>query len=305
MSSKRLIIVEDERITALDLRQRLQKLGYTVVACVADGASALRIAGESAVDLALMDINIEGPMDGIDTAMQLRERHGVPSIFLTAYGDDAILQRALGSQPYGYLIKPFDARELHATIQTALLRHDIHRELSRGSEHNDYLAHHDPLTGLPNRLLFADRLDHALELAKRNTSRCALLFIDLDGFKAVNDTLGHECGDQLLQQLAMRMRKLLRRSDTLARLGGDEFVVVMEESINSREDAFSLAGKLLEVAASPVDTQRGIARVSASIGIAVYPEDGERVETLIVAADQAMYAAKRNGRNQIGFARRD
>jgi diguanylate cyclase len=301
MPGHRILIIEDERITALDLRQRLEKMGYVVVAGVADGASALS-AAEKGVDLALVDIHIEGDMDGIETAAQLRERHGIPSVFLTAYGDDSILRRALTSQPYGYLIKPFDARELHATLQTALVRHEFERDLRKGSEHNDYLAHHDSLTGLPNRLLFVDRLGHALDLARRSLSRCAVLFIDLDGFKSVNDGLGHDCGDQLLQVLAARMRRALRRSDTLARLGGDEFVVVMEESVSSRDDARNLAEKLLEVAASPVSTHRGVAQVSASIGIAVYPEDGGDAAALISAADQAMYSAKQKGRNQWCYA---
>ena len=305
MPGNRILIVEDERITALDLRQRLEKQGYVVVACVASGAAALQVAHTSGVDLALMDIHIEGPMDGIETAARLREEHDSPTVFLTAFGDDATLGRALSTQPYGYLIKPYDARELHASLQTALARHDIERALMKGNQHYDYLAHHDPLTGLPNRLLFEDRLAHAIDLARRGISHCALLFIDLDGFKAVNDTLGHDCGDQVLQVLAARMRRILRRSDTLARLGGDEFVLVMEESVNSHEDAHRLAEKLLEVAASPVSTQRGIARVSASIGIALYPEDGDTSATLTAAADLARYTAKRKGRNQWSSCRQD
>jgi diguanylate cyclase (GGDEF)-like protein len=158
------------------------------------------------------------------------------------------------------------------------------------------LAFRDALTGLPNRLLLADRLHQALQGAKRDGLRVALMFLDLDRFKEVNDTLGHDAGDRLLEALAARIQGCLRSGDTLARLGGDEFVVVLPNVIAVR-DAVSVADKLLAVVASPFDVAGSTLRVSVSIGIAIFPDDAGDSEQLMRAADAAMYRAKQAGRN--------
>lgn len=298
MRSARILIVEDERIVALDMRRRLEDLGYVVVAAVASGAAALLEAQRNGPDLALVDINIEGPMDGIETARQLREQHGVASLFLTAYGDDSILQRAIGSLPLGYLIKPVHMRDLHAALQTALARRDLERALVRYGQQREHQAQHDMLTGLPNRLLFEERLGHALAWATLHRSGCAVLFLDLDGFKEVNDARGHAEGDLLLRAIAGRLRACLRRSDTVARLGGDEFVVLMER-LRDVPVMLRMANNLLAAISAPVPLSGGgEAWVSASIGISRYPEDGEDPASLLRAADQAMYAAKHRGGNR-------
>jgi diguanylate cyclase (GGDEF)-like protein len=161
-------------------------------------------------------------------------------------------------------------------------------------------SHHDPLTGLPNRLLFNDRLDQVLERAAREKQRCALLFLDLDGFKVINDTLGHASGDLLLQSIAVRLKGALRRSDTAARLGGDEFVVIMAD-IAHAEDGAPLARKLLETIAVPIEVAGEQITMSASVGLSVYPDDGADRHALLKAADTAMYNAKAQGRNRYCF----
>jgi diguanylate cyclase (GGDEF)-like protein len=158
------------------------------------------------------------------------------------------------------------------------------------------LAFRDALTGLPNRLLLADRLHQALQGAKRDGLRVALMFLDLDRFKEVNDTLGHEAGDRLLEALAARIQACLRSGDTLARLGGDEFVVVLPNVVAVR-DAISVADKLLAVVASPFHIAGSTLRMSVSIGIAIYPDGAGDPEQLMRAADAAMYRAKQAGRN--------
>jgi len=529
-----IVIVEDERIVALDLSQRLVEMGYRVLRTVARGEDALRAVDALSPDLVLMDINIEGAIDGIEAACRIRETSRTPVVFMTAYAEDETLARAQSSRPYGYLIKPYESRELHATIQVALARHDadaaverseerlrlamdvaglvvwdwdprtdrgtlarpdavpgdlsqllsgfapadresIRATLGRGQpvsgvwpvtdpqanpqagpeaggrwmelnatplagtrlgelrgsvetgvstrvvgllrdvtarrhaeerlrqagivyertadaivmadarrrivsvnpafvaltgwteaealgrdtdtllhdpphpegfwaalatapdghwrgevglrrrdgrllvalqtasrvpeaeddevryvltcsdltsmrraqEQLNYLAHHDVLTGLPNRALLDERLDHELQRARRLGHGVALMFIDLDGFKTINDSLGHAAGDRLLQEVGRRLRASIRDADTAARLGGDEFVVVMTD-LAQPEDASRLADKLLSL-------------LAASIGVAVFPQDGGDRGALMMAADSAMYAAKAGGRNHVAF----
>ncbi|BAE51784.1 EAL domain-containing protein [Paramagnetospirillum magneticum] len=167
-------------------------------------------------------------------------------------------------------------------------------------ERLNYQANHDPLTRLPNRTLFQERLTRALTRAHRNQAIVALLFIDLDFFKQVNDTLGHLAGDILLQQVAERLTSCVRQGDTVARLAGDEFTVILEE-ISEPRDGAVVAHKILSLLAEPFDLQGHEARISSSIGVALYPSDGGDAQTLIKLADAAMYRAKHQGRNACRF----
>jgi diguanylate cyclase (GGDEF)-like protein/PAS domain S-box-containing protein len=534
------MLVEDERIVAFDLKRQLQCFGYTVSAVVASGEQAIIQIDAQRPDLVLMDIHLEGHLDGIEAANQIRAKHQVPVIFLTAYAEDDTLRRALDSRPFGYLIKPCEGRELHATIQMALARREdeiaveqseerlqlalnagslgviewspasnrmqgdlrlgklfgnqllpldeswetfiarvdtedrervqaalnptlinaeavqvefrthgdntlphhieafakaygsagavlrvvgilrdvtqrhkddeqmrqssvvfhataeaivitdaehravaVNTSFSRITGHTEnevigrnpeillrvtpgperfttclaaggsgfwqgevncqrksgeafpawqsvstvrnvagrithfvsafsdvtaiydaqqklhHLAHHDPLTGLPNRLLFNDRLENAIELAGRNGKRCLLLFLDLDGFKLINDTLGHAVGDQLLSQVGERLRNVLRSSDTIARVGGDEFVVLAGST--NPDYAVQLAKKILEQLRLPIMVAGQSISISGSLGIAVFPENGTDPQQLMRAADMAMYTAKAEGRNRYHF----
>ncbi len=547
MASKgTIVVVEDERIVAFDLKNRLEALGYQVDALASSGEQAQQRVELFRPDLVLMDIHLEGEMDGIETAQRIHQRFRTPVVFLTAYAEEETLQRAQATLPFGYLVKPFKSQELHATIQMALARraaelaversetrlrlaldaaelgvwewdaatgqittgghsdtilgsaqeplgdtweaflqrvHPAERDaveavlrealadrfprnlafrylkgngdvgwiethvkgyagvngtparllgvikditerrrmeerlqqagvvfettlegifildathrivavnpaftamtgyapedvvgrdpeeflharrhgdqfyprletaeggqwqgethcrrnngevfpawknvsvvrdaagavthyvaafsdisaLRRAEERLHHLAYHDPLTGLPNRMLFNDRLDQTLERAKRNKGRCALLFLDLDGFKGINDTLGHASGDLLLQTLACRIQQCMRRSDTAARLGGDEFVVIMDD-IAHAEDSIWLARRLLDALAMPVELAGERIAVSASIGMSVYPEDGTDRSALLKAADTALYSAKSQGRNRCCFYTRE
>jgi diguanylate cyclase (GGDEF)-like protein/PAS domain S-box-containing protein len=543
MQPTRVMVVEDERIVALHLRQQLSKLGYQVVGVVASGEQALEKVKELQPDIVLMDIHIEGDLDGIETAARLPAELEIPVVYLTAYSEEATLARARATKPYGYLLKPFAERELHATIQMALERraaglalreseerlrlaldaaemgsweldtatrrllrvgradqifgftpevfsgtwdafleqvHEDDRALVSGefdrvleesalcqvefrglragsgarwlkvqgkmfpakagggrrivgvvqdvterrkaeerlrqaatvleattdgililddqlrvitANHGycamtDYserellgarphlltpeilppetfrafsqalaergqwrseilgrrkgaeefpvltnivavagerdrlthfvavftdmsavrraedelqrLAHYDPVTELPNRLLAVDRLEHSLERAARRHGRVALLFIDLDHFKRINDTLGHDVGDELLRAVAQRMRASVRAEDTVARFGGDEFLVVLED-VERSEHVGRIAGKLLYAIAQPLSLAGTEVAISGSIGISFYPDDGASRDDLIRAADTAMYAAKEMGRQSYSF----
>ncbi|WP_448871523.1 bifunctional diguanylate cyclase/phosphodiesterase [Desulfobulbus propionicus] len=172
----------------------------------------------------------------------------------------------------------------------------IEKELRESQSHLYRLAHHDSLTGLPNRLLFRDRLNQAVSKAERNRTGVAVLFLDLDHFKRINDTLGHDVGDALLVEVAARLQRQCRQSDTVARLGGDEFVFVLE-SISERKDAGVVAAKIMAALAEPVQAGEHRIQVSTSIGIALYPDDAATIDEVIKCADLALYAAKEVGRS--------
>ncbi|MFA7430487.1 MAG: diguanylate cyclase [Rhodospirillaceae bacterium] len=157
-------------------------------------------------------------------------------------------------------------------------------------------ATHDHLTGLPNRFLFLDRAESALRAAQRYGERCAVLYVDLDGFKPVNDTFGHAAGDRVLQGVARRLNDDVRSSDTVARLGGDEFAILLPNC--ALQDAVAMAAKIVASLCVPFELPEGEAKVSASVGIATFPEDADDAKKLLAVADEAMYQAKKGGKNR-------
>ena len=159
----------------------------------------------------------------------------------------------------------------------------------------DFIAHHDSLTGLPNRLQLQLQLEHGVAYARRHDSLLAVLFVDIDHFKSINDTLGHDAGDQVLVQFAQRLRQCVREVDTVARQGGDEFIVLLTE-LHNGADAQQVAEKIMRTIAEPFTINDAPLEVAASIGVAVYPDDDEDIEALIEKADLAMYAAKQRGK---------
>ena len=173
-------------------------------------------------------------------------------------------------------------------------------ERKKSRERLDFLAHHDSLTELPNRTLLNDRLEMAINTAKRRQEKVGLLFIDLDRFKNINDSLGHAAGDQILRQTALRLKKVIRNDDTVARLGGDEFVVLLPR-VHDERDLAEVAIKVREELLKPYLVEEMPLHLSPSIGIAIYPEDGSSPSELIKNADAAMYLAKEKGRNNYQF----
>jgi diguanylate cyclase (GGDEF)-like protein/PAS domain S-box-containing protein len=180
--------------------------------------------------------------------------------------------------------------------------HDVSVARAMGAEMS-HLAQHDILTNLPNRTLLRDRLTQAIVTASRNDSRIAVLFLDLDGFKHINDSLGHATGDRLLQAVAKRLLAAIRTSDTVCRLGGDEFVILLSE-VAYAGDAGVKAGKILSALSAPFDMEQNTLRVTASIGVTTYPEDGQSAELLLRNADLAMYQAKEKGGGNYQFFER-
>ena len=193
--------------------------------------------------------------------------------------------------------KPIRMNGTHTDITAQKKLED---ELKEQKDVLAHQAHHDALTGLPNRILFNDRLEQAIEKAKRYNTKMALLFIDLDHFKEINDSLGHETGDKILKAVTQRLEGTIRDKDTLARLGGDEFTIIMEDLINA-QDASLFARKILKVLAKSINVEENILYVSSSIGISLYPDDGDSSANLLKYADSAMYKAKAEGRNNFQF----
>lgn len=187
-----------------------------------------------------------------------------------------------------------DARELAEALRQ---RREQLEEANRELAHR---AYHDALTGLPNRLMLRDRIGQAIARAQRNPTRLAVLFIDLDRFKAINDTHGHRTGDRVLCSVAERIREQVRKTDTVAREGGDEFIVLLEQ-VGTPEHAASVAGKLLKRLGAPYLVDGRAMHCSGSIGVAMYPEDGADAEALIKHADAAMFDSKGGGRNRVHF----
>lgn len=537
MNNEKVLIVEDENIVALDLKRRLLKLGYDVIGMASNSTRAISLVEEHLPAIILMDIHIQGHTDGIEIAKIINEQYQIPVIFLTAYSEEATLLRAKKSKPYGYLLKPYSERELHAGIQMALEKSQadrlakntqIHLQLAldagklstwesnsheedvilsytssaRATEVPDWktlleqivpedrakvvsridgikgapdleielsfeildpdlghrwlemfgkshqsrsgikvvgvlqditerrlveenlkqaalvyrcsadgivildqwmkvlsanssfqritgfsiessigtelgflaeqfigievankirlsvkkdgfwqgeiktyranhqflyawvnigvipdavsslgqyvvvisditeirntqeklsrIAYYDALTNLPNRNLFMDRLEIAMAKAKREDLSLAILFLDLDHFKRVNDTLGHQVGDIMLKTVASRLKAETRAVDTLCRLGGDEFIVIIDR-FSSIKDLKTIANKLLETLKVPLMLGRTEIIPHASIGISIYPEDAQNKDDLIKTADTAMYFAKNSGRNRFAF----
>ena len=171
-------------------------------------------------------------------------------------------------------------------------------ERKQAEEKLHYLAHYDALTGLPNRLLFADRLHQVISAAKRNKTKVALMYLDLDKFKPVNDDLGHDVGDLLLKEVAERMRKCMRESDTVSRIGGDEFVILLPE-VNTEQHALLVANNILNSLNKPFELAGHVIHISSSIGVAIYPDHASDENNFIKNADAAMYLAKNSGRDNV------
>lgn len=170
---------------------------------------------------------------------------------------------------------------------------NLHRKLNR-------IAHYDMLTDLPNRVLLVDRMQAAIAAATRSGRFLAVGYLDLDGFKEVNDRFGHGAGDQLLREIARRLHQVVRSVDTVARLGGDEFALLIGD-LKSPADCRELLDRILEAVERPAEIEGGAASVSASIGVAVFPRDSTDPDELLALADQAMYRAKRAGKARIDF----
>ena len=247
-----------------------------------------------ACDIILLDLSLPDS-HGLDTVSALCEAvPDKPIVILSGLFDQTLAIEAVKAGAQDYLIKGHhEGVFLLRAIDYAIERKQTEQKLT-------HMAHHDTLTGLPNRALFQIQLERALSRAKRTRLMLALMFLDLDRFKSINDTLGHDAGDALLKEVAHRLSACVRASDTVARFAGDEFTLIVED-LHFFSDAMTVAEKVLEVFRSPFVLKGQPTQVTTSIGIATYAGNGAEAEMLITQADAAMYCAKRSGRNVYQF----
>lgn len=442
----RILIAEDDIQGAKYLKQSLLLLGYEVTGIVAEGDQVINAAIEQHPDLIVMDVTLNGKVDGINAAEVIHSRIDIPVIFLTAHTEEKVFERARATAPYAFLTKPFDISQLAHAMDLALTKHHLekrvreneskyrtifevsnnammiigedaviqmvnmeferltgygkeyvehkklwtefltgddqtmvereishvwseatiirrhfeaslvdrngcsktvytnvqrisgtqtfivsmsdiseikkaeteirglNRELSKVNEELvqeiaerkryerqlKHQANHDPLTGLPNRVLLFELMRQSFAFEDRHNKLMALMLLDLDNFKDVNDTLGHLSGDILLKKVAKRLQQCIRKYDTVGRIGGDEFVIVVND-ISTVNDIKQFTEKVRGTLQEPFDILGHEIFVTASIGIAIYPVHGTTVKALMKMADIAMYAAKKSGRNEFRF----
>ena len=445
-TNAKILLAEDDAIAARHLNQSLLRMGYQLTGAVKTGEDVIENVAENQPDIILMDITLGGKIDGICAVQKVHALFDTPVIYLTASSDNEVFERAKLTEPYAYLIKPYDLEQLQNAIEIALFKHNLKNQLKESENryrtifevsdnammlvdehstitmvneqfekmtgcskelvekvkcwteffdadersklderfrHTDastfvtrphfesvlvdkngntkvvytnvkkipgsntwivsmsdisdlklaekeirtlnnelstinqglsqeitlrqrvekqlrYKATHDHLTGLPNRVLLFDRLKQAFAFEERHNTLIALMILDLDNFKNINDTMGHLSGDILLKKVALGLQKCMRQYDTVGRLGGDEFVIIINDA-DTIQDIITFAEKVQDVFREPFDIIGQQTYVTTSIGIAVYPLHGTLIEMLLKKADIAMYVAKKSGRNTFRF----
>ncbi len=298
-----ILIVDDQKANVLLLEKMLREAGYRCMTSTMDPHTVCALHRANHYDLILLDLQMPG-MDGFQViaGLQAIETDGyVPILVITAQPGHKL--RALASGAKDFISKPIDLMEAKTRIHNMLEVRLLYKQLEHYSHELESLALHDPLTGLPNRRLLMDRLSLAIAHARRNKSTMAVMYLDLDGFKQINDTLGHDAGDTLLKMVATRLVAAVRQEDTVARLGGDEFVIVLWE-LSHADGVTKLVSKVMQAVSQPYRIQDRSVRMTVSIGVGIYPTHGEEVEVLMKSADLALYEAKRAGKNNYRLAAR-
>ena len=300
-----ILIVDDQAANVLLLEQMLAGAGYSDVRSTMNPVEVCALHQTHRFDLILLDLQMPG-MDGFEVMKGLSaiEIGGyAPILAITVQANHQL--RALASGAKDFISKPYDLVEVKTRIHNMLELRLLYRRLKASNLELASLALHDALTGLANRRLLMDRLQHAASASSRTGDHCTLMFLDIDHFKQLNDSLGHDAGDLLLKQVAARLLACVREGDTVARVGGDEFVVLLERlSTVSREadsQARGVSNKILDSFASPFRLGEFCYTSSPSIGVVVFKGDDEPIEELLKKADTAMYDAKKASRNSARF----
>ena len=289
------ILAVDDQLADIQLLELvLRGAGYTRMTSTSDPRAVCAMHRENHYDLILLDLQMPG-MDGFEVMEELKaiETDGYLSVLaVTAQPDHKL--RALQCGAKDFVSKPFDLAEVLMRVHNLLEVRLLHEAARSHGEMLEALALNDQLTGLANRRLLADRMSMAMAHARRNTTAMALVYLDLDGFKQINDTLGHGAGDVLLQLVAKRLVETVREEDTIPRTGGDEFILVLWH-IGEHNEADRVARKVIDALSKPFDIDGH--SITASAGVAIYPVHGEDLTALTKSADLALYDAKRAGKN--------
>ncbi len=298
----RVLVVEAGDSASRMLRSAPSAGGFEV-ALAADVESAFSQLRGQVFDVAVLDLSLpEG--NGVELLMKANEvLQALPVVVLADQPDEALALEALRFGAQDYLCKErIDAEDLARSVRHSLERHHLKVQLSEARRREHHLATHDALTGLPNRHWLDEYLKRMIAAATRRGTGLAVLFLDLDGFKRVNDTLGHRAGDHLLKEVATRLSAVSRQNDAITRLGGDEFILMISDFADTHTPA-QFAQKILQAVEQPYRVEGTDQWLTGSIGIALASSDGDTPEELIRCADIAMYQAKAEGRNRYFFYR--
>jgi len=295
----KILIVDDRECNITLLRRTLEDAGYGSVFSTAHPENARHLHLENQFDLILLDLEMPG-MDGFQVMEGLKEierESYLPIMVLTAHPD--LKLRALQSGARDFISKPFDLAEVLIRVRNMLEIRLLHQATRAQSTLLESLVRNDPLTGLGNRRLLVERMAMAIAHARRKKQSMAVVYLDLDGFKQINDTYGHHIGDLVLQGVATRLRAMVREEDTLVRLGGDEFLIVLADLATSTsfEDAATVAMKAINAVAPIYEFEGQGIHITTSAGVGIYPMHGEAADVLLKSADMALYQAKHAGRN--------
>jgi diguanylate cyclase (GGDEF)-like protein len=295
LSGGTVLILDDNPADAFLVTEYLHRVEQLTILRAERLSEALRLLYNQKVELIVCDLSLPDAC-GVDTVLRLRASAPLSTIVVcTGFEDEALALQLMLLGAQDYLVKS------SMTEQSLVRALRLARERKRSEERLAQMAFYDPLTGLANRSKFEECAGQALARARRRNSRLACMFIDLDGFKGVNDRLGHAVGDALLRDVAGRIRHVFREYDIIARIGGDEFAILLTDIENSG-DVAHIATRLCDALSEPIEVERHSLHVTASVGISVYPDVAESVSELIHCADQAMYDSKRAGKNRFSFS---
>lgn len=305
MSKIKILVVEDEFITAVGTRICLEELGYSVSSIAATGKEALQQTEESRPDIVLMDIELKGGMDGVETGGMIRSQFDIPIIYITAYADKNIIERAKITEPFGYVIKPFEKRDLHSNIEIALYKHNVEKKLKNANQELqnalirvEAMSVTDGLTSLYNHRYFYNALESEISRANRYESSLSCIFIDIDDFKNINDTYGHKTGDEVLKKIGHLIKTVLRETDVAARYGGEEFAILLPQT--EGKGAMEIAARLHADIRNYTFNKPIGRNVTVSLGVSTFLGGSNKSpDYLVQSADKAMYKAKSMGKDRI------
>jgi len=306
------LVVDDDPMIRVLVTETLQQIGFAVEEAV-DGREALEFMERCQPDVVLLDV-LMPEMDGFQACQAFRtmpQGKHVPVLMMTGLDDIASIDHAFEVGATDFITKPLNYAILGHRVRYLLRTMQAFESVRKSKKEIHHLAFYDALTNLPNRRLFGDRLQQAVEAARRNNHLMGILFIDIDNFKRINDSFGHSIGDKLLRTVASQLLSCLRRSDSVsreadegmvsvARLGGDEFTVLLTR-LEKAEDAANVAKRIIDAVSVPFLLGDEEVVVTPSIGISIFPYDGDSVEELVKNADTAMFHAKEQGRNNYQF----
>ena len=300
-----ILIVDDQASNIQLLQELLAATGYTHVSATMDSRQVCALHRQHSYDLILLDLQMPG-MDGFEVMKGLNAIETeayAPVLAITAQPGYKL--RALASGAKDFISKPYDLVEVQTRIRNMLELRLMYKKLIATNRELETLALQDALTGVANRRLLMDRLEHAMRNSARTGDHCALMFMDLDHFKALNDAFGHDAGDHVLKQAAARLQVCVREGDTVARLGGDEFVVLLEGLSGSAKDASiqaqGVTAKILAAFATDFHFGAQSCASTFSIGAVVFKGSMQPIHQLLKKADLAMYDAKTASRNTVRF----